>query len=110
MNGRWITIRSQDSGVFPASGTRLRPSNAGALAKLVSGDLTQSVVNTDAGAHNYRLILVEITVPVGAPTANTLVSLGTGAEATRAALPYNLILDRVIFTGRQPRTFGGALR
>src|SRR5262245_31141431 len=57
----WIYIRtSTPDSNFPAPGTRITPSAAGLMAKIVSpNDLP--AFDTPAGAHHYRLIGLEIT-------------------------------------------------
>src|SRR5687768_12602554 len=56
---RWITIRT--AGTLPAPGTRVTPAQAGQMARLVSRWATEPVLKTEAGAHHYRLIGLEIT-------------------------------------------------
>ena len=101
----WIIIRS--SGTLPAVGTRVGPSNAAQMPKLVSQYATEPVIATAAGAHNYRLVGLEITASDTATQAGALVALGDGSQAqnTVALVPHDLVLDRVYVHGTATLNF-----
>jgi hypothetical protein len=95
----WLTIRS--SGVLPAEGTRIMPADAPKLARLVATDAFSPVIKTEAGAHHYRLVGLEVTAKAGAVLGYTLVSLGDAsvAQNTVALEPHDLVLDRMYIHG-----------
>jgi hypothetical protein len=95
----WIIVRS--SGTLPAAGTRVKPSDAAQMPKLVSQWATEPVLQTAAGAHHFRLVGLEITAAAGATQAGALVTLGDGGanQNTLAQVPHDLVLDRVYVHG-----------
>ncbi|HEX3157811.1 MAG TPA: hypothetical protein VHQ45_04815 [Gemmatimonadaceae bacterium] len=98
----WIIIRS--AGTLPAEGTRMTPAHAAALPRLVSGAPSDPVIRTEAGARQYRLVGLEITVAPTATRAGTLVALGTGAR-TLDQLAADLVLDRLYIHGTPAISF-----
>jgi hypothetical protein len=101
----WITVRS--SGTLPAAGTRVKPSDAAQMPKLVSQYPMEPVIQTAAGAHHYRLVGLELTANAGATLGGTLVALGDGSAAqnTVAQLPHDLVLDRMYVHGTPTLNF-----
>jgi len=110
-NGEFIVIRSDaPDQLLPPAGTRLVPygyrggnTDRSALARLVGRGgawRTTPVVETDPGAHHYRLQFLEID---GLAQAGweTLVQLGvsSGAQSTLESVPYNIVLDRLFIHG-----------
>ena len=93
----WITIRSSKMSLLPLDGNRVKPSDAVYMPKLVSPTSAPSIY-TGSGAHNYRLVGLEIFAAAGI-YVNQVVSFGTGMETSLGALPYNLELDRVYIHG-----------
>ena len=102
----WITIRSGSSAVPPA-GTRVRPRDAAALPRLMAPEATTPVLVTEAGAHNYRLVGLELTALPGATFSYYLVGLGEGRETqnTAASMPRNLVLERLYVHGTSTLNF-----
>lgn len=95
----WITIRSSASNAsLPAAGTRISPSYASLLPKLVTPN-TQPVVKTAQGAHNYRFIGVEFGIASGVATNYGIISFGIGDEYSLSQLPHDLIIDRCYIHG-----------
>lgn len=112
----WIVVRSSATeGRLPAPGTRVNPTHAGAMPKLVTA--SGPVIVTKPGAHHYRFIGLEISpAPSGDASGReasrslwqratgrehsrqTLVSLGT-AETSVEHLPHHIIFDRCYFHG-----------
>ena len=92
----WIVIRSggADAGL-PASGTRVDPGHARAMAKIVAS--TGPVVKVAPGAHHYRLVGLEIRPADGAFLHN-LVEIGW-AETSPDALPRDVIVERCYLHG-----------
>lgn len=101
----WIIIRS--SGILPAAGRRVRPSDAGQMARIVAAHPEYPAIQTAPGAHNYRLVGLEVTAPTGATLAYSLVALGDGSRAqnTLAQVPHDLVLDRVYVHGTPTLNF-----
>ena len=97
--GAWITIRT--AGTLPPAGTRVSPANAAQMPKLVAAHPTESALLTEAGAHHYRLVGLEIAGARGRATGYTLVALGDGGEAQKTLdqVPHHLVLDRVYIHG-----------
>lgn len=120
-NTNYIIIRS--SGTLPAQGTRVSPSNASSMAKVQSNN-TAPALQTEFGAHHYRIVGVELTkVPDPAPSAPqyTNVSYGiifiggpsisTGAYATTASdLPHHIVFDRCYIHGDYSAPHGETYR
>jgi trimeric autotransporter adhesin len=103
---KWIVIRPANMSGVPLEGNRMTPSQAAAAQlPIISGINNQGALQTDPGAHHYRLIGLEVTVP--ATIANTgLIRFGTGYETSLSALPHDLVLDRMYIHG----TTTGTLR
>jgi hypothetical protein len=94
----WITIRSSAPDAnLPAEGTRVTPSFAPALPKIVSPN-TNAALRTAAGAHHYRLIAVEVTVASNVRENGGIVLLGDGRQR-RDQVPHHIILDRLYVHG-----------
>jgi hypothetical protein len=90
----WITVTSSRA-VELLPGQRVAPSDAPMMAVLEGGH--PSVVQTEPGAHHYRLVGLEIR-----PTANTfmfnIVDVGSDARDP-ADIPHHLIFDRCYLHG-----------
>jgi hypothetical protein len=99
----WITIETSAIGSLPASGTRVSPSNASAMPKIVTTNSTAALA-TEAGAHNYRIVGVEFALN-GSMTYG-LVALGdaSSAQSSLYQVPHDLILDRVYIHGSSSNT------
>jgi len=104
----WITIRSSMMSSLPPSGTRINPSYVPFMAKLMSLNTSPALpaLAAAAGAHNYRIIGLELASPPGVTNIN-VVQLGTGKETSIADLPSYIILDRLYIHGDP---VSGALR
>jgi hypothetical protein len=98
----WITLRSSaPASALPAPGQRMRPSYASQLPRLVAHYFAYPALNTDAGAHHYRLTGLEIIARPEVTSTNALVALGSSDpdQSTIASQPSNLVLDRVYIHG-----------
>jgi hypothetical protein len=98
-SSQWIIIRPASMSGGPAPGSRMTPALAAAarLPKILS-TTNQGAFNTDNGAHHYRLIGLDVSVP--ASINNTgLIRFGTGYESTMAQMPHDLVLDRMYIHG-----------
>ena len=98
----WITIRSSaPDASLPPEGTRITPTYARVMPKLVSPNNGATALSTAAGAHHYRLIGIELTAAPTVAQTNSIVALGDGSTAQNvlARVPHDLILDRVYVHG-----------
>lgn len=94
---QYITIRIADESLLPPDGTRISPAAATVLPKLIAPD-NRPPLQTEAGAHRYRLIGIEIRPPKGV-YASELVLLGSPGALSAADQPFNIILDRLYIHG-----------
>lgn len=99
--GNPVVLRTVQDASDPPEGTRMRPSLAARLAKLVS-PRAQSTLITAPSTAGWRLMLLEITVAAVVPEINAIVSIGDGSEAQRtlALVPTDVVLDRVYVHGQ----------
>lgn len=93
----WIRIRTSAMKQLPRPGTRVGAWSTG-LAKVVAAGVAPAF-QTEPGAHQYRLIGLEMTVPPATQQNYGLVMYGDGTETTTAQLPSDIILDRVYIHG-----------
>jgi cellulose synthase/poly-beta-1,6-N-acetylglucosamine synthase-like glycosyltransferase len=92
----WIVIRTDaPDSRLPIPGTRIDPSDAKHLPKLVAS--RDPVVSTAPGAHHYRFVGVEIS-PTPGSFLYEVVSLG-GDTGSLADMPHHLIFDRCYIHG-----------
>jgi hypothetical protein len=92
----WLVIRSSAASQLPA-GTRVKPADAGKMARIVGGAGSAAAVQTDMGAHHYRFIGIEFTTTPGAYSTG-LIRFGAG-ETSLSQLPHSLIIDRCYVHG-----------
>src|SRR5690606_25169724 len=60
----WITIRSSAAGQLPGPGSRVSPSHASLMPKIVTPN-NQPAIMSDRGAHHYRFIGIEFGIQSG---------------------------------------------
>ncbi|HKP10523.1 MAG TPA: hypothetical protein VJZ91_00385, partial [Blastocatellia bacterium] len=96
----WIVIRTSNVAGLPAEGTRVSPSNAGAMAKIVTNGLWPTV-KTASAAHHYRFVGVEFAIAPAQPQNYGIVTLGegSGAQSSLAQVPHDLVIDRCYIHG-----------
>src|SRR5262245_15094907 len=94
----FITIRTAADAGLPVEGERIAPSHADSLAKIRSGS-SDPAFATAAGAHHWRLQLLEI--QANRNGVGDIVTLGDGSSAQTALsqIPNNLVVDRVYIHG-----------
>jgi hypothetical protein len=92
----WIYIRSSAYSSLPASGTRVSPSDASNMPKLVAG-AGNDIIHTGSNAHHYRFVGIEIK-PTSGSFIYTLVQLGNN-ETSASSLPNNITFDRCYIHG-----------
>jgi hypothetical protein len=107
----WIYIVSSNLASLPAVGTRVSPSSAVNMPKIIATTLGDSVV-TDRGAHHYRFVGVEFTNAAGQNVYNTI-SLGlhhNGSYSPATSLghlPTDITFDRCYIHGDPSKTNSG---
>lgn len=94
----WVTIRtSTPDKEFPAPGTRVSPSHAPLMPKLIAWN-GQGVIFADPAAHHYRLIGLEV-APYEKAFLLSLMWFGTNRERSVEELPHHIIVDRCYIHG-----------
>jgi hypothetical protein len=100
----WVWIRSSAYASLPPRGTRVSPSNAGLMPKIVSPDYA-ATITFDTGASFYRLSGLEVTTTFSTTSAENygLIVMGAsaaGVAATSASqLPTDVVFDRCYIHG-----------
>lgn len=107
--GSWITIRSADK-AFDAEGAlspsrRVDKANADVMPKIRAAG-SAPAISTEAGAHGYRLVGIDIGPDTGVSHLSTLVELGSGRETSLEAEPSDIVIDRCYLHGND----GGNIR
>jgi hypothetical protein len=69
---QWITIESSALEDLPAPGQRVGPGDAAFMPKIVSPGMAAPALQTDAGAHNYRLQGIEFLPCANLPRSGAL--------------------------------------
>ena len=94
----WITIRtSAPDSSLPGPDARITPAYASVLPKILTPNVEPAIIAA-SGAHHYRFQGVEIAAAPSSAFVYNLVLLGE-QETTLAALPRDLIFDRVYIHG-----------
>lgn len=92
----WIYIRSSALASLPAPGTRVTPSHASLMPKLVTNN-SAPVLTTASAAHHYRFAGIEI-----ASTASltyNVISLEASPQTSTSQVPTDLVFDRCYIHG-----------
>lgn len=96
----WIYIRTSGYANLPAAGTRVTPAQASLMSRIVSAN-NMPAITTDFGAHNFRLIGIEVTTT--SPANTCLIQLGydSGGQAATSLsqLPHHITFDRMYIHG-----------
>ena len=93
----WIVIAIGGRSDLPPPGTRVNPSDASKMPKIVA-DSGYWVFKAEPGAHHYRLVGLEI-APADGKSLTNLVELGGGDERGVEALPHHIIIERCYLHG-----------
>jgi len=94
----WISIRtSTPNGTFPLPGTRVSPDHAPLMARIISPGSNLPAMMTEARAHHYRLIGIEIMPETPQVYVRELIRLGDGSEDQDSLdlIPHHLALERM---------------
>ncbi len=93
-----IVIRSSaDDSNLPAEEERITPAFAPFLPKILSNN-SSPAIRTEKGAHDFRLIGLEIGVTADVYKLWNLIQLGSGGKTT-ADLPHDIVIDRCFVHG-----------
>jgi hypothetical protein len=96
--GQWITIRSASSAFDPGGalrpGIRVSASDAPQMPAIRATNASTPAIRTEAGAHGYRLIGLDVGPDPSLRTAFTLLEFGTATETTVDTEPSEIIVDR----------------
>jgi len=95
----WVTIRS--AGPLPPEGTRATVADASGMATIMAPGSNAPALQTDPGAHNYRIIGLNVTAAPSVTQMTSLVNLGSGSadQNTVASEPQNIVIDRSYIHG-----------
>ena len=93
----WIYIRSSNYSSLPAPGSRVAPTDAANMPKIVVASNVGGAIQTAANAHHYRFVGIELT-PVTGKFVYSLIAIGNG-ETSTAALPHDITFDRCYIHG-----------
>ena len=95
----WIVLRTHTS--LPGEGTRVRPSTARSLAKVVQTANGEPALTTGAGASRYMVQGLEIATGPDVRKTFALVALGNGGKEqdTMDEVPQRLILSQMFIHG-----------
>jgi hypothetical protein len=99
----WIVIRSSaPDAQLPPQGERIDPSFADAMPKLV-GTSSLAALKTQAGAHRYRIIGLEITVRSDVTLNYGIVTLGDGGgdQNSLEGVAHDIVIDRSYIHGHE---------
>lgn len=96
----WITIQSSRAAELP-EGQRVSPTLSSLMPKIVTPGSGHRAMETEAGAHHYRLIGLEVTQQNSAAFAYDLMTLGDGSSAQRTLdqVAHHLVVDRCYIHG-----------
>jgi hypothetical protein len=100
----WVWIRTSAYNSLPPRGTRVSPSNANLMAKIVSPN-TSPTITFDTSASFYRLSGLEITTTYASTSGEHygIIALGTSAGGVVATslsqLPTDVVVDRCYVHG-----------
>src|SRR5437867_1977999 len=94
----WIYIRpdTADSNL-PPPGTRITPSDANVIPKIMGAGMPVIALQTSAMAHHFRFIGIEC-IPQSGTYATSLIRLGAG-ETDAVLLPHDIVFDRCYIHG-----------
>jgi len=92
----WITIRSSAHERLPPSGSRVSPSDATLMPKIVSPNAAPALT-TASKAARYRIIGIEVTTT--SPVNSNLVRLEAPRQTSLDRIPTDILIDRCYIHG-----------
>ena len=95
----WIVIRTSNIQALP-EGTRVGPSNAPAMAKIVTTGVWPAI-QTVPSSHHYRLIGIEFALDPNLRSNYGIITVGDGsrAQTSLATVAHDIIIDRCYIHG-----------
>src|SRR5262249_16697738 len=100
----WILIRSSHHASLPGLGTRVGPSDAANMAKLKGPADGTYALATEAGAHHYRLVGLEMETNAAAEIKLAVLAIDGGAVTrtlqTFEQVPRFIFVDRCYIHGK----------
>ena len=113
----WIILMSSRMDLLPADETRIQPAaptgnasyptQADAMPRIVTNNSSGiPCFRTQAGAHHYRFVGLEITADLSVENSYGLVNLGDGSAAqnTLEEVPHHFVVDRCYIHGHSEAT------
>jgi PKD repeat protein len=94
----WIIIRTSNLEGISTEGTRVSATQAGAMPRIVTPNSAPALA-TAPGAHNYRLVGLELGIAAGVGTNYGIVCLGDGNQSSLSLTPRDLVIDRCYIHG-----------
>jgi hypothetical protein len=94
---RYTILRTAPTPGLPDATTRVSPVHSGKLARLQSSNSTPAI-RTAAGAHHWRLMLLEIG-PTGTASSDIVVFGDATPSQAGEAQPHDLVVDRCYIHG-----------
>ena len=106
--GSWITVRSADkafdaAGTLPPS-TRVGKTHVDLMAK-IRATSSAPAIKTEAGAHGYRLIGIDVGVDAAVSRVTNLIELGSGRDTSIDTEPSDIIIDRSYLHGNDSGSY-----
>ena len=101
----WITIETSNMNRLAPENSRISPNDASSMPKLVSPGGNSPVILTESGAHNYRLIGLEITKLDPEVIVSEMVVIAPKFDVDSSEIqdfadfPQNIIIDRCYIHG-----------
>ena len=96
----WIVIRPENYASLPSEGVRMTPAIAATLAlPQILTPNSSHAIGTDAAAHHYRLVGLDVSVTPGLKESYGLIGLDGGEHQTEAGIPHDIVLDRLYVHG-----------
>jgi len=106
----WIYIQSSAIGSLPPPGERVAPADAAFMPRIEAPSAScqndSPAIRAEAGAHNYRLVGLEVTAIHTDPNCRffALVLLGDGNQ-TWSQMPRDIVIDRSYIHGNPTGAF-----
>lgn len=91
----WIVVRGE---ARSPAGARVDATTFGGAARIITPN-SQPAIVTATGAQRWRLVGLEVSHAKGAPYNYGILVLGRGDERTVAAMPSDIVLDRMYVHG-----------
>lgn len=94
----WIVVRTSKLAELPTAGRRVSPGQASLMPKIVSPGANVSGIVFERGAHNFRLVGIEV-VKITGQNLVTLIDVGDYTANVLSDAPNNIVFDRMYVHG-----------